>query len=125
GCGAFLDATVLPALRGELEQCESFAERVAGELQKHYVDTHAWAIVPVLAGGSAHVAFFSSGYGDGGYCSYWGMDKHGNATLLLTDFEIIPDPNAERCEPEIDEITPEFKKSFEGNKPCPQCGKPL
>ena len=32
---------------------------------------------------------FSSGWGDGCYPSYWGLDAQGQATCLLTDFRVI------------------------------------
>ncbi|RAS80112.1 DUF4241 domain-containing protein [Priestia endophytica] len=32
---------------------------------------------------------FSSGYGDGFYASYWGIDEKGNVVSLVTDFNIL------------------------------------
>jgi hypothetical protein len=36
-----------------------------------------------------NVAIFSSGWGDGVYTTYVGLDEHGEVVCLLTDFEII------------------------------------
>ncbi|WP_277949839.1 DUF4241 domain-containing protein [Priestia endophytica] len=32
---------------------------------------------------------FSSGYGDGFYASYWGIDEKGHVVSLVTDFNIL------------------------------------
>ncbi|WP_253946621.1 DUF4241 domain-containing protein [Priestia filamentosa] len=32
---------------------------------------------------------FSSGYGDGFYASYWGINEKGNVVSLVTDFNIM------------------------------------
>lgn len=42
-----------------------------------------------------NVFFFTSGWGDGFYASYWGLDEDGNVAVLLTDFEIISDEDEE------------------------------
>ncbi|GLS19951.1 hypothetical protein GCM10007874_29680 [Labrys miyagiensis] len=42
-----------------------------------------------LAPDPANVAVFQSGWGDGFYASYWGLDDSGKALALVTDFEVI------------------------------------
>lgn len=36
-----------------------------------------------------NVIMFHSGFGDGYYPSYWGLDKSGNITALIVDFQVI------------------------------------
>jgi len=43
----------------------------------------------LLNDGKASVALFSSGYGDGTYASYWGMDVNGRRATLTTDFRVV------------------------------------
>ncbi|NET37521.1 MAG: DUF4241 domain-containing protein [Cyanothece sp. SIO1E1] len=45
-----------------------------------------WANVVVNEANGANVIAFSSGWGDGGYASYWGYDAKGNLASLVTDF---------------------------------------
>jgi len=37
----------------------------------------------------ANVITFSSGWGDGGYASFWGYDALGDLTCLVTDFNLF------------------------------------
>ncbi|RYH12673.1 MAG: DUF4241 domain-containing protein [Alphaproteobacteria bacterium] len=50
--------------------------------------------VPILhqpvASKPGNVAIFSSGWGDGFYPVYWGLDAEGRPIVLLTDFQILP-----------------------------------
>jgi hypothetical protein len=41
----------------------------------------------------ANIVTFLSGYGDGGYPSWFGFDASGNAVALLTSFDLIDDPS--------------------------------
>ena len=36
-----------------------------------------------------NIAMFHSGYGDGLYPSYWGIDKDGNVVSLVIDFFVL------------------------------------
>lgn len=57
-------------------------------LEKSYVDTYSAANVR-LPDSEYNVAAFSSGWGDGGYPSYWGFDAEGQLCCLMTDFCIL------------------------------------
>lgn len=37
-----------------------------------------------------NIAIFTSGWGDGSYGTYWGLDDNGNITELITNFNVIP-----------------------------------
>ena len=39
----------------------------------------------------ANCVAFMSGYGDGIYSSYWGLDANGAPLCLTTDFEVFTD----------------------------------
>ena len=44
----------------------------------------------------ANIVTFLSGYGDGGYASWFGFDASGQAVALLTSFDLIDDPSKPR-----------------------------
>ena len=39
--------------------------------------------------GDTNVVMFASGYGDGAYASYWGLDSKGNVANITTDFGLV------------------------------------
>ena len=97
GTGSFLDvdaARVLGDLFSHEVEFENFCDGVIAQMNKtslgKYSLNAAWANVPV-SGTEANLIAFSSGWGDGGYASYWGYDAHGQLTTLVTDFALFPD----------------------------------
>ena len=61
-------------------------------MEATYVPTWSWALVQVDEG--LDLAAFSSGFGDGAYASYWGLDAAGVPVVLLTDFGLLEPPGA-------------------------------
>lgn len=91
GTGAFMDASacdVYEALLGQSE--DSIYPPLDKALDESYVYTYSVANVPLPESGCNIVAF-SSGWGDGSYPSYWGLDGQGEICCLVTDFLIIGD----------------------------------
>jgi hypothetical protein len=58
-------------------------------MHKSYRDTCRWLHVQIGAGSAA---LFSSGWGDGHYNSYFGLDAAGAPVALVTDFEVLDWP---------------------------------
>jgi hypothetical protein len=90
GTGAFLDAVALQRLRekseaGDESAWDAFVEQLGG----NYVDTWSWGNATLDAATGANVIAFSSGYGDGFYRSYFGLDAAGNTVCLVTDFNVL------------------------------------
>jgi len=56
-----------------------------------YLDemTGSWGSIVPDPSSSLNVVFFSSGYGDGRYASYWGLDVVGDPVCLVTDFRLV------------------------------------
>ncbi len=54
---------------------------------------HSWGWASYHPDPSAHgnCVAFSSGWGDGVYSSYWGLDEAGEPLCLLTDFDVFTD----------------------------------
>ena len=46
-------------------------------------------ITEVPIGDGSNLALFTTGYGDGGYGIYVGLDKHGGPTRFVIDFAIV------------------------------------
>jgi hypothetical protein len=42
-----------------------------------------------VPGSGLQVAIFTTGLGDGWYASWWGLDRDGEVTSLVTDFSLI------------------------------------
>jgi hypothetical protein len=88
GTGSFYDLEA----RGEIDEATSDAWLAA--LETHQVETWSWHVADL---GAANVAMFSSGWGDGFYASWWGLD--GDRVIeLVTDFELLFAPLGERVE---------------------------
>lgn len=96
GTGCFMDldfARIIEALFPQADEFEEFCDLVIEEMEKYSFGEH-----PLTAAFAdmrsedteANMVAFSSGWGDGGYASYWGYDASGNLTCLVTDFALFP-----------------------------------
>jgi hypothetical protein len=59
------------------------------------VNTWTWHAADV---GGANVVMFSSGWGDGFYGSFWGLDAGDRVVALATDFQVLMGPASESFE---------------------------
>ena len=99
GTGSFMDADAAQALaplvweaQNGTDKFEEFCDKVIAEMEKHSLDQHSsasWANIRLDEASEANVIAFSSGWGDGGYASYWGYDATGGLTSLVTDFALF------------------------------------
>jgi hypothetical protein len=89
GIGCFMDAetqSLLLAAMDALGADGNYYDVIAGEMNKTYQDTRQWVLHRPVSDDVRNVALFSSGYGDGSYSSWFGLDANGNAVTLVTDF---------------------------------------
>lgn len=101
GTGSFMDvdsAKILAPLVWEQsgsdgqDKFEEFCDKVLAEMEKHSLGKYGgarWANMKVSASTETNVVTFSSGWGDGGYASFWGYDALGDLTCLVTDFALF------------------------------------
>ncbi|CVK20112.1 DUF4241 domain-containing protein [Sporomusa sphaeroides] len=86
GIGGFMDECACKALQ---KLAEGFEDGMWPDLEKalddSYVDTYSTANVG-LPDSDCNIAVFSSGFGDGVYPTFWGMDAKGDVCCLITDF---------------------------------------
>lgn len=84
GTGSFMDASACQLLEQESEKNDQFFETLSEEMDKTYKHTRSWYVKDL--GNGNQVAMFSTGWGDGSYASYIGMDEEGQIVRLVTDF---------------------------------------
>ncbi|GAB1343711.1 DUF4241 domain-containing protein [Gemmatimonas sp.] len=96
GTGSFFSAEAA-TLGGDVPD---FSEMLADAMDTTYRPTRSWASLELDQGAGVplNVVSFSSGWGDGGYASWWGLDATGAPLLLLTDFAVLDD---ERSDPTL------------------------
>lgn len=88
GIGSFLDADQIPHLGKLLDgvlidsRAESATDSLAGEWGERVLND--------ATGGN--LIAFHSGWGDGGYGSYWGLNSAGDPVSLVTDFRLLISP---------------------------------
>ena len=92
------DLVSLEIVYPEKDEFEMFCDRVIAEMEKNSFGNHSltagWANMKVSDDTEANIIAFSSGWGDGGYASFWGYDASGNLTSLVTDFALFPNGGA-------------------------------
>ncbi|WP_071592324.1 DUF4241 domain-containing protein [Pseudanabaena sp. PCC 6802] len=86
--------TLAASERFEREFCDKAIEQMEENQFGLYSGIASWADVQVDEETSANIILFSSGWGDGGYASYWGYDASGEATCLVTDFALFESENS-------------------------------
>ncbi|MDO3411886.1 DUF4241 domain-containing protein [Saccharibacillus sp. CPCC 101409] len=95
GLGSFADEDAIRAtealdqrLQEELgdEYISLYDDLVADVLEEH---DDVWGNLTADEESGLNVVMFRSGYGDGVYASYWGIDENDNVVALLTDFQVV------------------------------------
>jgi hypothetical protein len=87
GTSCFVDAMAVAALNAD-ETDALFRDRLIGAFERDGWATRS-ANVGLRDDGEANLIAFSSGYGDGAYPSWWGLDAAGAVCALATDFHVL------------------------------------
>lgn len=82
---SFMDKSVLTAMT-DSEELDEYLADVATSLNRFGTDSP-------IDGSPLNVAMFDTGFGDGTYRSFWGLDAAGEPLLLMTDFEVLENAN--------------------------------
>jgi len=85
GTGSFMDAATRTSYLAATAD-EAATMRLVDALNNAPSGSRAWLLRPY---GHANVAMFSSGWGDGFYASYFGLDSAGRVVALVTDFGVV------------------------------------
>ncbi|MCL2236124.1 MAG: DUF4241 domain-containing protein [Defluviitaleaceae bacterium] len=86
GTGGFMDKSVSKRLETTIEQ---FYSQIQGEFIEAYLPNYSYLMTSVLGGDCEDFVCFTSGFGDGCYPSYFGLDEEGNPCVLVTDFCVV------------------------------------
>jgi hypothetical protein len=86
GKGSVGDATAQQLIAYARDEDDQFNDELLERMKAAYKHARNWIHIDTPNGSSA---VFSSGYGDGFYTSYFGIDDTGNAVSLVTDFKLI------------------------------------
>jgi hypothetical protein len=78
---AFMDKSI-QTLMSDQEELDGYLADVACSFDGFHMDN------PV-DGNPLNIALFNTGFGDGTYYSFWGLDAVGEPLLLMTDFEVL------------------------------------
>lgn len=93
GTGSFIDKESLNTLLAyEKERQNEDSDyyiylEFEDDLNKTYKDTRSWLVTTIKD--NASISMFSTGWGDGFYPSFWGLDENGEIACLVTDFLLI------------------------------------
>jgi len=87
--GCFLDSSALAIVATELEPTRQWEQRIEEALEITPDDDWFSANIAVSQSPPTNAIAFSTGFGDGLYASWFGLDADGNAVCLLTDFEVV------------------------------------
>ena len=89
GTGCFMDLKAAGVLRKRKRDDRGYSDRLIKAGRSVYVHTRDWADFRLEAETGLNLVFFSSGFGDGTYASYWGFDAAGELACLVTDFRVL------------------------------------
>jgi len=88
GTGSFASPASAQALTSKLDHDQGYIDEINKASEVHST-TGSWASLIPEPTTSQNIVLFASGYGDGFYASYWGLDQRGQAVCLITDFTLV------------------------------------
>jgi len=89
GIGCFMDADAVNAFALICEDYDIDTDPLLAEMSRHYTHTWGWANLCLNQATGTNIIAFSSGWGDGGYPSYFGYDENENIICLVTEFGVL------------------------------------
>ncbi len=89
GTGCLADPGACQVLYDANDGTMALFDLITDEMDRVYKHTRSWVHVETPQGSAA---MFSSGFGDGVYASYFGLNAQGGVVALVTDFGILDWP---------------------------------
>jgi hypothetical protein len=86
GTGMFADADTVALAKQNFDR---YGDTLLQRLTDVFNRDDYWTNVVLDPGSGADVVAFTSGFGDGGYASYWGFDADDELVCLVTDFDVL------------------------------------
>jgi hypothetical protein len=89
GLGCFTDAETATAVNSLVDANHEWYRTILAKFEDNGHQSWKWANLPVSTG---TLISFTSGFGDGIYATYAGLDDNGNVAAVVSDFAVIPLP---------------------------------
>lgn len=89
GLGSFMDKTAMVLMSEQQDKLEAEQNYYDDVLAVEFESNQDRLMHHPVAGNPLNIAMFSSGWGDGVYPSFWGLDAAGAPLLLMTDFGVL------------------------------------
>ncbi len=89
GLGSFMDKTAMVLMSQQQDKLEAKQNYYDDVLAVEFESNQDRLMHHPVAGNPLNIAMFSSGWGDGIYSSFWGLDAAGTPLLLMTDFDVL------------------------------------
>ena len=99
GTGCFMDRDAAERLARRFDEDEAASEALIEAMEANCRSTRSWATYRPSETHAANVVCFSSGWGDGSYPSFFGLDEAGRPVALVTDFCVVGAPAAAESAP--------------------------
>jgi hypothetical protein len=96
GTGCFADALAIRELDELMSADKDYWQRFDDAMEKAYTPTWSWINWQLPS--RLNVVAFSSGYGDGIYASFVGLDADNELACVVTDFQVLPYPGEDDAE---------------------------
>jgi len=90
GLGSFMDKTAMVLMSEQQDKLGAEPNYYDDVLAAEFAPNQdRFAMHRPVAGNPLNIAMFSSGWGDGIYPSFWGLDAAGEPLVLMTDFGVL------------------------------------
>ena len=106
GTGCFMDAATADLLIARMDEEPDYGIELAEALEVNYRHTWTWLEVRPDASRDETVVCFSSGWGDGSYPTFFGLDADGGLVTAVTDFMLLGAEGDDEDETGDGEATP-------------------
>lgn len=93
--GCFMDKRLVQLLCDLYEKNPDYVEEFTDLAEANRADRWAWADLRPDPKSDLNMILFDSGWGDGFYSSYLGIDKAGTIACFVTDFEVLGEDHSE------------------------------
>jgi hypothetical protein len=90
GTGCFMDPRAGSLLEAKMDEVEDYYEVIIDAMDNTYKHTRSWVDLRPDPNAAENVICFTSGWGDGSYPSFFGLDGEGRPAVLVTDFLVVP-----------------------------------
>ena len=89
GTGCFMDPQTGKLLNARMDEEEDYFETIIEGMDATYAHTRSWLEFRPAPDSSLNIVCFSTGWGDGSYPSFFGLDAAGSPVVLVTDFLVV------------------------------------